>query len=169
MDISPKSLKSSAPVSFGLAGRVCVVTGGAHGIGEACIRRCAREDAKVLMADIGDQRGTALAQELGGLFVHCDVGEKAQVDALAAQTLAAHGRNLNRLTGDDVLGELPHHRVTPVNQHEARHVDRAFVVRNHHRQKIQVGLARVSRAMPASIPHSKLLFPSALLLPVAAA
>ena len=37
-------------------------------------------------------RGSALASELGGLFVHCDVGDKAQVDALVAQTMAAHGR-----------------------------------------------------------------------------
>ena len=36
--------------------------------------------------------GGALAGELGGLCVHCDVGDKAQVDALVAQTLAAHGR-----------------------------------------------------------------------------
>ena len=36
----------SSPVSFGLAGRVCIVTGGAQGIGEACVRRFAREGAK---------------------------------------------------------------------------------------------------------------------------
>ena len=90
--MNPKSLQTAAPISFGLAGRVCVVTGGAQGIGEACIRRFAREDAKVVIADINDQRGTALAEELGGLYVHCDVGDKAQVDALVAQTLAAHGQ-----------------------------------------------------------------------------
>ncbi len=82
----------SAQINFGLAGRVCIVTGGAQGIGEACIRRFAREGALVVMADIDDARGAALAAELGGLYVHCDVGEKAQVDALVAQTMAAHGR-----------------------------------------------------------------------------
>ncbi|UUZ76692.1 SDR family oxidoreductase [Polaromonas sp. P1(28)-13] len=82
--------KTSSKISFGLAGRVCIVTGGAQGIGEACIRRFAREDAKVVIADIDDARGAALARELGGLYVHCDVGDKAQVDALVAQTLAAH-------------------------------------------------------------------------------
>ncbi len=79
-------------ISFGLAGRVCIVTGGAQGIGEACARRFAREEATVVIADIDDTRGTALAAELGGLYVHCDVGDKAQVDALVAQALAAHGR-----------------------------------------------------------------------------
>ncbi|MGH8846290.1 MAG: SDR family NAD(P)-dependent oxidoreductase [Polaromonas sp.] len=86
------SSTNSAGISFGLAGRVCLVTGGAQGIGEACIRRFAREGAKVVIADIDDARGAALASELGGLYVRCDVGDKAQVDALVAQTLAAHGR-----------------------------------------------------------------------------
>jgi NAD(P)-dependent dehydrogenase (short-subunit alcohol dehydrogenase family) len=84
---SPSSLNS-----FGLAGRVCIVTGGAQGIGEACIRRFSREQAKVVIADIDDARGAALAREVGGLYVHCDVGDKTQVDALVAQTIAAHGR-----------------------------------------------------------------------------
>jgi NAD(P)-dependent dehydrogenase (short-subunit alcohol dehydrogenase family) len=79
-------------ISFGLSGRVCLVTGGAQGIGEACCRRFAREGAKVVIADIDDARGAALASELGGLYVHCDVGDKAQVDALVAAAITAHGR-----------------------------------------------------------------------------
>lgn len=90
--MSTLSPPSSSAISFGLAGRVCIVTGGAQGIGEACIRRFAREGAQVVIADIDDSRGAALAAELGGLYVHCDVGDKVQVDALLAQTLAAHGR-----------------------------------------------------------------------------
>lgn len=90
--MSTISPSSSTSISFGLSGRVCIVTGGAQGIGEACIRRFARENAKVVIADIDDSRGTALAAELGGLYVRCDVGDKAQVDALVAQTMAAHGR-----------------------------------------------------------------------------
>jgi len=81
-----------SPINFGLAGHVCVVTGGAQGIGEACVRRFAREGAHAVIADIDAERGTALALELGALYVHCDVGDKAQVDALVARTLAAHGR-----------------------------------------------------------------------------
>jgi len=83
---------NASNISFGLAGRVCIVTGGAQGIGEACARRFTRESAQVVIADIDDARGTALASELGGLYVHCDVGDKAQVDALVASVLAAHGR-----------------------------------------------------------------------------
>jgi NAD(P)-dependent dehydrogenase (short-subunit alcohol dehydrogenase family) len=82
----------SSEISFGLAGRVCIVTGGAQGIGEACVRRFAREGAQVVIADIDDARGAALAAELGGVYLHCDVGNKPQVDALVAQAMAAHGR-----------------------------------------------------------------------------
>jgi NAD(P)-dependent dehydrogenase (short-subunit alcohol dehydrogenase family) len=85
-------LNSDSGISFGLSGRVCIVTGGAQGIGEACVRRFAREDAKIVIADIDDAHGLALAAELGGLYVHCDVGDKTQVDALVAQIITAYGR-----------------------------------------------------------------------------
>jgi len=83
---------AATAIHFGLNGRVCLVTGGAQGIGAACARRFAREGAPVVIADIDDTRGQALADELGALYVHCDVGDKRQVDALVAQTMARHGR-----------------------------------------------------------------------------
>jgi NAD(P)-dependent dehydrogenase (short-subunit alcohol dehydrogenase family) len=83
---------SSSTISFGLADRVCIVTGAAQGIGEACARRLAREGAKVVLSDIDDARGQAVAQEVGGLYVHCDVGDKAQVDTLVAKAMLSHGR-----------------------------------------------------------------------------
>ncbi|MBX3588359.1 MAG: SDR family oxidoreductase [Ramlibacter sp.] len=85
------SINPSA-VSFGLKGRVALVTGGAQGIGEACVRRFATEGAQVMIVDMADAPGQALAAELGADYIHCDVGDKAQVDALVAQTLARHGR-----------------------------------------------------------------------------
>ena len=80
------------PIQFGLQGRVVIVTGAAQGIGEACARRFAREGARVVIADVADARGQALADELQAEYRHCDVGDKAQVDALVAQVLATHGR-----------------------------------------------------------------------------
>ncbi len=79
-------------IRFGLKDRVCIVTGGAQGIGEACARRFAREGAVPVIADVDNARGQALAAELGGLFVACDVGDKAQVDTLVAQAVLKFGR-----------------------------------------------------------------------------
>jgi len=81
-----------SPISFGLRGRVCIITGGSQGIGEACARRFAREGAVPVIADVAVDRGRALADELGGMFVPCDVGDKLQVDTLVAATVKAHGR-----------------------------------------------------------------------------
>ena len=87
-------MQQQAPsdISFGHAGRVVIVTGAAQGIGEACARRFAREGAQVVLADLDDARGQALADTLGGSYHHCDVGDKAQVDALIAAVLRQHGR-----------------------------------------------------------------------------
>jgi NAD(P)-dependent dehydrogenase (short-subunit alcohol dehydrogenase family) len=90
--MSPVSPTTSPAISFGLTGRVCIVTGGAQGIGEACARRFAREGAQVVIADLADAAGEKLAAELGALYIHCDVGDKAQVDAVVARTVQAHGR-----------------------------------------------------------------------------
>ncbi len=82
----------TSTIRFGLEGRTAIVTGGAQGIGEACARRFAREGAQVVIADVADVRGRALADELGALYVHCDVGDKPQVDALVETALRARGR-----------------------------------------------------------------------------
>jgi NAD(P)-dependent dehydrogenase (short-subunit alcohol dehydrogenase family) len=83
---------SDSSVHFGHRGRVCIITGAAQGIGEACARRFAAEGAKVVIADVDDARGQALAESLGAQYVRCDVGDKLQVDAMVAHTLGAHGR-----------------------------------------------------------------------------
>jgi NAD(P)-dependent dehydrogenase (short-subunit alcohol dehydrogenase family) len=59
-----------------LDGKVGIITGGASGIGAATARVFAREGAKVVLADIDDAGGTALAKEIGGTYLHLDVSEE---------------------------------------------------------------------------------------------
>ncbi len=77
-----------------LEGRVAIVTGGANGLGEAMVRRFVEEGAKVVIADIDDERGSAVAAELGDAarFVHLDVAEESQWDDAIAFVMAEFGR-----------------------------------------------------------------------------
>jgi meso-butanediol dehydrogenase / (S,S)-butanediol dehydrogenase / diacetyl reductase len=75
-----------------LAEQVCVITGGASGIGAAGARRFARAGARVVVAD-RDRAGAArVAAEVGGLALPVDVADEAAVEALVAGTLERHGR-----------------------------------------------------------------------------
>jgi NAD(P)-dependent dehydrogenase (short-subunit alcohol dehydrogenase family) len=78
-------------VQLGLQGKVVIVTGAAQGIGAACAQRFAREGAKLVLADVNDAAGEALAAQLQAMYVHCDVSNKSQIEALVHETLAAHG------------------------------------------------------------------------------
>jgi NAD(P)-dependent dehydrogenase (short-subunit alcohol dehydrogenase family) len=65
-----------------LDGKVAVITGAASGIGRASAIRFAAEGARVVVADLDDERGQALAGEIDGIYVHADVTEAAEVDAM---------------------------------------------------------------------------------------
>jgi NAD(P)-dependent dehydrogenase (short-subunit alcohol dehydrogenase family) len=60
------------------------VAGGASGLGEATARQLAARGARVTVADLNEERGAALADELGGNFVQTDVTDEAQVEAAVA-------------------------------------------------------------------------------------
>jgi len=74
-----------------LEDRVVVVTGGGSGIGLASARRLASEGARVVVADIDVDAGSAAASEVDGLFVPVDVTDEAQVAALFATAVDAFG------------------------------------------------------------------------------
>ncbi|MBK3577306.1 SDR family oxidoreductase [Streptomyces sp. MBT65] len=75
-----------------LDGRVVLVTGAARGQGEQEARLFAAEGASVVVADVLDEQGEALAKELGATYVHLDVGEEADWAAAVATAKAAYGR-----------------------------------------------------------------------------
>jgi glucose 1-dehydrogenase len=79
-------------IRYGLEGRVIVITGAAQGIGEACARLLAQQDAQVALWDVDDARGAALQAALNAHYFHCDVSNTMQVDAALAATVAALGR-----------------------------------------------------------------------------
>ena len=75
-----------------LEGKVAVVTGGCSGIGLATVRRFAQEGATVVVADLNDEAGEALAAEVGGAYVHTDVASKDDVDRLFATAVEKYGK-----------------------------------------------------------------------------
>jgi len=70
-----------------IAGKVFIVTGGASGLGEGTARMLAQEGGRVVIADLQAERGQALADELGGAFVRCDVSSEADGQAAVARAL----------------------------------------------------------------------------------
>jgi NAD(P)-dependent dehydrogenase (short-subunit alcohol dehydrogenase family) len=75
-----------------LEGKVAIVTGAGRGIGEATARAFAREGAEVVVAELDPETGRRTADEVGGVFVPCDVREPGQCRAAAAAALERHGR-----------------------------------------------------------------------------
>ena len=67
-----------------LAGRTALVTGGASGLGEACVRALVAAQASVTIADLNEARGQALAAELGPLTQFCRTDVCDEGDVLAA-------------------------------------------------------------------------------------
>jgi NAD(P)-dependent dehydrogenase (short-subunit alcohol dehydrogenase family) len=74
-----------------VAGKVAVVTGGCSGIGLATVERLAAEGANVVIGDLDDARGPAVAERVGALYVHADVTSKSQVDSLFAAAKQEYG------------------------------------------------------------------------------
>lgn len=80
-----------------LKDKVAIVTGGAHGMGEAEARLFAREGAAVVIADVLDDMGQAVAADIEASqgrarFIHTDVTSETDWQRLIAETIATYGR-----------------------------------------------------------------------------
>ena len=68
-----------------IQGKVFIVTGGASGLGEGTARMLAANGGKVVIADMQEEKGQAVAKDIGGVFVKCDVSNEADGQAVVAQ------------------------------------------------------------------------------------
>ena len=71
-----------------IQGKVFIVTGGASGLGEGTARMLAAHGAKVVVADMQADKGQAVATEINGRFVRCDVSSEADGLAVVQQATA---------------------------------------------------------------------------------
>lgn len=74
-----------------LKGKGALVTGGGSGLGAATARALAARGAKVALLDVNLDAAKALADEIGGLALSCDVSDAASAEAAVAQAGEAHG------------------------------------------------------------------------------
>ena len=116
-------------MSQGLQGKVAIVTGGARGIGSASVRALVKEGAAVVITDVLDGEGDALARELCGeganaRYAHLDVSSEEQWQAVVDRTVRDLGHvdvlvnNAGIGTMEDVEQETAEgwDRVVAINQ-----------------------------------------------------
>lgn len=77
-----------------IQGKVFIVTGGASGLGEGTARMLAANGAQVVIADMQADKGQVVAQEIGGIFVHCDVSSESD-----GQTVVQKATEMGKLMG----------------------------------------------------------------------
>ena len=91
--------------------KAVLITGAASGIGRATALEAHAEGARLVLSDVSDAPGEALAEELRGqgaaaTFVHCDVADEGEVEALVAKTVEQLGRLDGAFNCAGVLGPL---------------------------------------------------------------
>ncbi len=86
--------------------KVALITGGAGGLGGSAARLMAREGAKVVIADLADEQGQALAAETGGDYQRLDVTSEASWETAVRAVDAKHGRIDILVNGAGIEGDF---------------------------------------------------------------
>jgi NAD(P)-dependent dehydrogenase (short-subunit alcohol dehydrogenase family) len=104
-----------------LDGQVALITGGASGLGEATVRLFAREGARVVIADLQDERGQRVAGELGvaALYQRTDVAREADIAAAVDRAAAEFGRLDCMFNNAGVVGAVGPIDEIPVEDYDA--------------------------------------------------
>ncbi|MDG2460279.1 MAG: SDR family oxidoreductase [Luminiphilus sp.] len=103
-----------------LDGKVAVITGAASGIGAATARTFFEQGARVVLGDIQDQAGEALAESLGGpahaVFRHCNVTSEAEVEALVEAAVSEFGQINVMFNCAGIVGAVGPMSTTPADE-----------------------------------------------------
>jgi len=104
-----------------LEGRVGLVTGGASGLGEATVRAFVREGARVVAADVQDERGRALADELGAAvrYQHSDVTAETDIAAAVDLAVSEFGKLDCAFQNAGIVGAIGPIDETPAEEYDA--------------------------------------------------
>jgi NAD(P)-dependent dehydrogenase (short-subunit alcohol dehydrogenase family) len=98
-------------------GKSVVITGAGSGIGAAIARAAVAKGAKVCVSDIDLEKAQAIATEIGGLAVRCDVCDEADIQALIKQATEVHG-DVDIYVSNAGLGKGdPSHAASQPNAH----------------------------------------------------
>lgn len=122
-----------------LEGKVAIVTGGSSGIGKAVVERLSWEGAEVVIADVDEEKGMKVANEVGAEFMECDVSSFEDVDDVVERTVEMFGK-LDIMVNNAGIGSV--HGIEEMDIEE-------------YRQTIEIDLDGVMYGCKAATPYLK--------------
>jgi len=104
-----------------LEGQVAVITGGASGLGEAAVRLFVREGARVVIADVQDERAGRVVREIGGgaVYQRTDVTREEDVAAAVDRAVSELGRLDCMFANAGIVGAIGPIDETPIEEYDA--------------------------------------------------